>query len=103
MNTPAEDRRQAFREKVAALDDAALAKRLYLIGLVARIDNELLAMATLFGDPNEPLQLTPPPDVRVTSLAHLFQQELKRRRVAATKIVHTEGEDHANHAQNGAH
>jgi hypothetical protein len=103
MNTPAEDKRQAFREKLAALDDADLAKRLYLIGLVQRIDAELLAMATLFGDPNEPLRLTPVPDVRVTSLAHLFQQEWKRRAIAATKILHIEegGENHAHN--NGAH
>jgi hypothetical protein len=95
QDTRQEDKRQAFRAKPANLTDAELAKRLYLIGLVGRIDAELLAMATLFGDPNEPLRLTPPPDTRVTSLAHLFQQELKRRAIAATKVVHIEGEDHA--------
>jgi hypothetical protein len=103
QDTRQEDKRQAFREKLAALDDAELARRMYCIGLVQRLDNEINALATLFGDPNEPLRLTPPPDVRVTGLAHLFQQELKRRAIAATKIVHIE-EGEENHANNnGTH
>jgi len=108
MNTPAEDKRQEVREQLAKLSDVELARRIYCIGLVQRLDNEIIALATLFGDPNEPLRLTPPPDTRVTALAHLMQQELRRRANAKLKLLHTEGEekhDHTNHAnqQNGSH
>jgi len=96
MNTP-EDKRQEVREQLAKLSDVELARRIYCVGLVQRLDNEIIALATLFGDPNEPLRLSPPPDTRVTALAHMMQQELKRRASAKLKLLHTEGEnDHAN-------
>ncbi len=84
MNS-AEDKRAALREKLAKLSDAELAKRLYLIGLVARIDAELLAMVTLFGSGDEPLQLSPPPDGRITSIQHLLMVEIKRRNAAVSQ------------------
>jgi hypothetical protein len=103
MNTAA-DKRQALREKLAALSDADLAQRLYLISLIGRLDAELLAMRILFGpdDPDEPLRFSPKPDARLTALQHLFQQELVRRQgLKPLPIIHIEGEEHANN--NGTH
>ena len=95
MTTAAE----AFRSRIAAIDDGELAKRLYLCSLVQRIDAELVAFATLCGDSAEPLQLTPAPDARLTAILHMMQQELKRRCAARIKQPR-EGETNAN---NGAH
>src|SRR6266699_3470116 len=94
----------AFRLRIDAIDDAELARRLYLCSLVQRIDAELQAFMVLCGDGGEPLQLTPPPDARLTSLQHLMQVELKRRCAARIKqqTVHTEGES-AHAQQNGSH
>jgi hypothetical protein len=75
-----------FRERLAALSDVDLARRVYLCGLVSRIDNELLALSTLFGAPDEPLKLAQPPDTKLTTLQHLMQVELKRR-CSATKAI----------------
>ncbi len=76
---------EAFRTKLASLTDADLAKRLYLCGLVCRIESELLAFMTLCGDGDEPLTLTPPPDARLSAMQHMMMQEIKRRGAATTK------------------
>jgi hypothetical protein len=94
---------EAFRERCKQLDDAELARRLYLISLVQRLDAELQAFMVLCGSGEEPLHLMPAPDAKLTSMLHLMQAELKRR-VAATikrQIGHTEGE--SAHEQNGTH
>jgi hypothetical protein len=100
MTTAAEK----FRERCKQLDDAELAKRLYLCSLASRIDAELHAFGTLCGEGSEPFNLTAPPDTRLTLLLHIMQQELKRR-VHAKIQRYTgdteEGETDANHAQNG--
>ena len=96
----AADERATIRSKLANLTIADLVQRQYLVGLVQRIDTELLAMATLFGAGDEPLKLEPPPDARLTMLSHMFQSEIRRRWSATTT---EEGETHANHEQNGNH
>ncbi len=100
MTTAAE----AFRGRIAAIDDAELARRLYLCSLVQRIDAELAAFMTLCGDGAEPLNLVPAPDARLTAMLHMLQQEFKRRCAARIKqqTVHTEGES-AHAQQNGNH
>ena len=90
---------EAFRSRIAQIDDAELAKRLYLCSLVQRIDAELAAFMTLCGDGAEPLSLQPAPDARLTAILHLMQQELKRR-VAARIKQQREGES-AHAQQNG--
>ncbi len=101
-----------WREKLAPLSDAELAKRLYLAGLVQRIDAELIAMKTLFGSGDEPLRFSPAPDTRLTALLHLIlhlmMQEIKRRAQAQAQANSSheltaeekKEENHANHAEN---
>jgi len=97
-----------WREKLAPLSDAELAKRLYLAGLVQRIDAELIAMKTLFGSGDAPLRFSPAPDTRLTALLHLMMQEIKRRAQAQAQANSSheltaeekKEENHANHAEN---
>ncbi len=91
-----------LREKLAKLTDAELAKRLYLIGLVARLDTELLVMATFFGSGDEPMRLEPPPDARVTALQHMMMQEMKQRSAVSAfhereKGGHEDGNTNSTH------
>jgi hypothetical protein len=106
------DERTAFREQLAHLTDAEVAHKLYLCGLVQRIDTELLAMKTLFGSPDpedkdggEQLIFEPPVDTQVTALQHLMQTELKRRfsAKASRQKLSTGGENHAQKNGNGTH
>jgi hypothetical protein len=118
MNMNADERAQ-FREGLAHLTDAEIANRLYLCGLIQRVDSEILAMKLLFGSGEKnngdgQLVFEPPVDTQVTAFQHIFQAELKRRFAAQAKAkeqqkrslleVAAEGEEQ-NHAaqQNGNH
>ncbi len=98
-------RAEEFRLKLQHLSDAELVRKQYVLGLCQRLDNELLALRVLFGPGDEPLQLSPPPDTKLSGLAHLFQQELLRRNLAtqAKTRLHTEGENDRGNTNSNTH
>ena len=95
MNTEA--KRQQFRKRLVDLSDQELTQWLFLAGLAARIECELEAYAALF---SPAITLDPAPDTDLVGIQLLLQSELRRRSFTKTTL-HTEGEHHANHAQNG--
>jgi hypothetical protein len=104
MNT--EQERRQFRKRLVDLTETELTQWMFLAGLCARIETELLAYHAVFAPD---IALEPAPDTQITTVQYLLAGEIKRRSRATAKLqklpIETEGEEqHANHAQaNGSH
>jgi hypothetical protein len=100
MNTA--DERKAFRKRISDLSEMELTRWLCLVGLVSRVETELLAYHALF----EPGSEIPPVSDELSGIQLMLMQELKKRNSAKTKtalLTVEELNNHANHEQNGTH
>ncbi len=98
MNT--EQERAVFRKRLTDLSDVELTQWSFLVGLVARVDTELVAYHALFAPD---VALEPAPDSQLAAVQMLLSHEIKRRSSGAQakrKRLHLEGEEnHANSSE----